>query len=144
MKNKGINPQKTSRSRSKEFPSLRGDVDCCSSRSRHPFFFASNRFKNHGRNQEIGQALQSQQWRREKLEELLHMGKKGAFYMSPRNLTIARYLLRIFWPRTTEILAQGDGHSSLLVRRFRFTRMFQPNLQPAVGLEPALCATRSN
>jgi hypothetical protein len=84
--------------------------------------FPKKKIKNHGRNQEIGQALQGKQWRREKSKEHLAMGKKGAFYRCPRNLVIAQSL-------TPEISAYWSIDSGL-------TRRFRPNLRLAPVLAP--------
>ena len=94
-KNKGGNPQKTPRSRSKRFPSLGEEIDWCKYRSRSPLSFPSKICKNHGRNQELGQALQGQQWRKESeendQEEALTVEEEGAFYRTPRKRAVGSH-----------------------------------------------------
>jgi hypothetical protein len=59
--------------------------DC---RSRSPLLDPSRMSKNHGDNQEIGQVLQSQQWRRESARTYPTQGGRRPIYSPSRNLTV--------------------------------------------------------
>ena len=74
------------RSRSRGFPSQREGFDWWKCRSRSPLSFPSRICKNHGRNQELGQASQSQQWRRERVREATRFwGRRRLFIALHKN-----------------------------------------------------------
>ena len=83
----------TPRSRSTRFPSLRGEMNWWKCRSRSPLSNPSKICKNHGRNQERGKLFKVNNGGREREkragEKLGSLGKKGAFYRSPRNRAVA-------------------------------------------------------
>jgi hypothetical protein len=60
------NPQRTLRSRSNRFPSLRGESDWWKSRYRSSLSFPLKRCKKHGGNGGGRANFEGQQWRREK------------------------------------------------------------------------------
>ena len=82
----------TPRSRSQEFPSQRGGMDWWSCRSRSPLLDPSRMSKNHGGNQEIGQVLQSQQWRRESVRTYPAQGGRRPIYSVRANITVGEKL----------------------------------------------------
>ena len=74
------------RSRSRGFPSQREGFDWWKCRSRSPLSFPSRICKNHGRNQELGQASQSKQWRREMVREATRFwGRRRLFIALHKN-----------------------------------------------------------
>jgi hypothetical protein len=78
-KNKGGNPQRTLRSRSNRFPSLRGESDGWKCRFRSPLSFPSKRCKNRGGNGGGRASFQDQQWRREKPKNMASSRRKKGY-----------------------------------------------------------------
>ena len=81
------------RYRSNMFLSQREDIDWWKCRSRSPLSFPSKICKNHGRNQEVGEALQGQQWRRESVRNDLEeaaspWGRRRALCRPPEKLAV--------------------------------------------------------
>jgi hypothetical protein len=76
----GGNPQRTPRSRSNRFPSLRGESDWWKCRSRSPLSFPLKRCKKHGGNGEGRASFEGQQWRREKPKNVVGSRRKKGIY----------------------------------------------------------------
>ena len=65
------------RSRSKSFPSLRGEIDWWNGRSRYPLSFPSNWRQESWRNREIAKLKKVNNGGKHELQELVPLGKKG-------------------------------------------------------------------
>jgi hypothetical protein len=77
-KKKG-NLQRTPRSRSSMFPSLKGEMNWWKYRSRSPLSFSSKICKNHGRNGGGRASFVDQQWRREKPKNMVGSRRKKGY-----------------------------------------------------------------